>query len=155
MIKLSIGLLEHQNVELVGEDPAAILDLGPESIYQAVAPLHYELQAKLITGGVLVSGIVSIRLRGECGRCLEAVECEVVNDDVCLFLTPGDAAELDITEDVRNEMLIELPINLLCRDDCRGLCPKCGVNLNEVACGCRPEGGAEASPRSALDAMSP
>ena len=65
-----------------------------------------------------------------------------------------DVAELDITEDVRNEMLIELPINLLCRDDCRGLCPKCGVNLNEVACGCRPEGGAEASPWSALDGLS-
>ncbi|MBQ5968619.1 MAG: DUF177 domain-containing protein [Clostridia bacterium] len=46
---------------------------------------------------------------------------------------------LDLTALVREDVLLALPTKLLCRDDCRGLCPACGKNLNDGPCGCKKE----------------
>lgn len=47
--------------------------------------------------------------------------------------------QLDLTELLRQQMLISLPMRPLCREDCRGLCPHCGANLNTEQCGCPVE----------------
>ena len=60
--------------------------------------------------------------------------------------------ELDITDDVREEALLLLPMNLLCSPDCRGLCPQCGANLNRETCSCTAEPDQD-SPWSALDQL--
>ncbi len=58
---------------------------------------------------------------------------------------------LDMTEAVRQYALMAVPFKVLCRDDCAGLCPRCGKNLNEGPCGCPEEG---TDPRwSALDKL--
>ncbi|MEG2076553.1 MAG: YceD family protein, partial [Victivallaceae bacterium] len=65
----------------------------------------------------------------------------------------------DVSDDVRIEMVLFLPINILCSDDCRGLCPHCGCDLNAESCDCEVENAAEAevpgdeaeNPWSALD----
>ena len=46
---------------------------------------------------------------------------------------------LDITEDVRQVLLLSVPMKVLCTEDCKGLCPKCGINLNKQSCDCREE----------------
>jgi uncharacterized protein len=53
-------------------------------------------------------------------------------------LAPGSTI-IDITEDVRQTVLVAVPLKLLCREDCLGLCPHCGKDLNEGPCDCRPE----------------
>ena len=47
---------------------------------------------------------------------------------------------IDITSDIRDELLIELPMNPLCDDECKGLCPVCGVNRNRKECRCTQSG---------------
>jgi len=54
------------------------------------------------------------------------------------LILPEDA-HLDIAELLREYALLEIPINPLCKPDCKGLCPECGQNLNEKDCGHRPE----------------
>ena len=44
---------------------------------------------------------------------------------------------LDLTDDVREDILLSLPLKFLCQEDCRGLCPHCGQNLNEGTCSCQ------------------
>jgi uncharacterized protein len=109
--------------------------------------------------GVLVRG----RFRGEanvsCARCLEPVsvpldvELEEVYEPTIDMLTgrPRDPEEedralwidehhiLDLTEVLRQDVLLALPLNAVCREDCLGLCPTCGANLNEETCDCHPE----------------
>ena len=46
---------------------------------------------------------------------------------------------LDLDDLIMNDILLELPTKLLCRDDCMGLCPECGKNLNDGTCSCRKE----------------
>jgi uncharacterized protein len=108
-------------------------------------------------------GHLDARLRLHCGRCLEAFE-HVLAEDLDLFFMPRgaerDEAEeeqdvalsdrdmvvafydkdrIDLGEIVREQILLEVPLRRLCREDCKGLCPSCGVNRNTEACDCHPE----------------
>lgn len=101
-------------------------------------------------------GNASTAVKGICSRCLEPVvvpvECSFAEQllyakDVSLFshLAVGEVEEkyfiydndtLDITDIIRESILAVLPLKILCNDDCRGLCPKCGKNLNQGQCDC-------------------
>jgi uncharacterized protein len=52
---------------------------------------------------------------------------------------PPQATELELGEMVREELILAVPPYVLCREDCRGLCPQCGNDLNEGPCSCSPE----------------
>lgn len=60
-------------------------------------------------------------------------------DDAEITVFQGDV--VDFTEVVRGELNLAIPYRVLCREDCKGLCPRCGANLNEGACGCVAEEG--------------
>ena len=103
-----------------------------------------------------MKGHVQTAVKGNCSRCLKQVtvpvECDFAEQllyakDVSLFshLEVGEVEEkyfiydndtLDITDIIRESILAVLPQKILCRDDCRGLCPKCGKNLNQGQCDC-------------------
>ncbi len=97
-----------------------------------------------------VKGIVRV----ECNRCLEPFELPletsvtvIVNrgeasppvedevDDVVSVPLSGEAS-FDLFPRVRESLILEMPIKLLCREDCKGVCVKCGANLNAGECGC-------------------
>lgn len=153
MIRFFVSRLEKEPVEVESDEPAELLELDPSAGYAAVAPVHYHLTAQLISGGVLVSGKASTKIAGECTSCLDPVEQSVETGPLELFfeLAPGQE-ECDVTEDIRAEMLLALPMNLRCSEDCRGLCPVCGVNRNRESCSCPPPGD-RSDAWSALDGL--
>ena len=103
-----------------------------------------------------VEGRISGKIEAECTRCLRPVthklnvpfkaafvteenytsekEAEIRNDDLDVSIYDGE--EIDLTDVVREHILLDLPTQILCKDDCKGLCQKCGANLNEVNCNC-------------------
>ena len=103
-----------------------------------------------IGGSIELSAKVSTRLRFACDRCCEEFEVdfecsfeEVLkkedvreesddNPDVLYFR--GNSIELD--DIVLNNIIVSLPVKRLCREDCKGLCPDCGKNLNTGECSC-------------------
>ncbi len=60
------------------------------------------------------------------------------NEDDDRFIEVHDE-KLNLDELVREDILLELPTKFLCREDCKGICPKCGKNLNDGPCGCDPQ----------------
>jgi len=68
---------------------------------------------------------------------LKSVEAEA-SDSNYRFL-PGNAHEIDLTEDVVENLLLAVPMKKLCKESCEGLCPDCGVNLNKKKCSCKKE----------------
>jgi uncharacterized protein len=103
-------------------------------------------------GEYLWRGHVHGAIRGECRRCLTQVLDDVdIDVDAAVFSTDPDAADdpdfyplaeratsVDVTEVVREELALAAQTDLLlCRDDCAGLCPKCGADLNAGPCDCR------------------
>ncbi|MGE5599387.1 MAG: YceD family protein [Bacteroidota bacterium] len=101
-------------------------------------------------------GRVRVQLRGECVRCLMPVNFVLTTpftEDYFPEGRPLPAEEteaefgvyagdvVDLAPAVTEAVLLALPMRLLCREDCPGLCPACGHNLAEGRCACRPEGG--------------
>lgn len=91
-------------------------------------------------------------LSAECSRCLEPVELpfDINVDDELIIDGDGSACtrdddeklsfvkdfELDVDNFIKEELMIGFPLKVLCSEDCRGICPKCGANLNKGECGC-------------------
>ena len=86
---------------------------------------------------------ITFTVKGECSRCLsEASQTVMVefseeffDDDEGDFTYKND--KLDLTKAVNDEIMMNMPMILLCKEDCRGLCYKCGKNLNDGKCDCQ------------------
>ena len=94
---------------------------------------------------------LAARVTETCRRCLEPVQVTVEAEVKALFTQdpdalddpdsyplPPDASVVDVTPAVREELILAVPQYVVCRDDCRGLCPSCGHDLNAGPCGCPP-----------------
>jgi len=110
---------------------------------------------------ISLKGEVSARYATRCSRCLKPVALSVEGaeidavyakqpdpDDPDLYGFEGHA--LDLEDAVRDAVLLEMPRRFLCREDCKGLCPRCGADLNQGACTCQ-EGLSDADEPSESD----
>lgn len=118
-------------------------------------PLHLAGVIESVVDGLLVRGSVRATVRMSCARCLADIEDELHADVVELFADPSaprdaddDEVEggyeihegtIDLDTLLRDALVPATPYQPLCRDECQGLCPTCGVDRNAVACGCKDE----------------
>ena len=103
-----------------------------------------------------VTGTISVAVEIDCTRCLmpikrqlafrfdvsylpseELLKADAELDANDLDVDALDADELDLREVVREQILLNLPDQIFCKDDCKGLCQKCGANLNLIDCSCK------------------
>ena len=136
MIKIIVENLTIEGIHFEGEEPADFLKLQDNAPYTVASPVKYSFTASIVASDVLVRGSISTTIAGECGRCLKKSELEVVNNDLCLHIEKPGQGELDISEELLEEISIDLPSNILCSEKCKGLCPSCGQNLNSNTCNC-------------------
>ena len=142
MIVFSVSAIEKAPVTLQGQEAVEFFDLDENDPLIVSRELSYTLTGSKVSGGILIKGSCSTAVSGICGRCLEPVEKEV-NAGIDLFFDIEEIEEeLDISEDIREEVLLAFPMNLLCSGDCAGLCRFCGGNRNknECKCGGTPQG---------------
>jgi len=124
-------------------------DLGIDVLHVPEgSPVEFDLRLEAVMEGVLVTGTASAALEGECSRCLEPIDDEVVADFQELYvyddpaegrrrITDENAEDearlegdlLDLEPLLRDAVVLKLPFQPLCRDDCPGLCPECGARL--------------------------
>jgi uncharacterized protein len=95
-------------------------------------------------------GRVRTQVQGTCRRCLVPVVVDVDdpvrllftededNDDPAAVILPPRAADIDLGDAIREALILAMPEYPLCREDCRGLCPRCGADLNQGPCACPP-----------------
>lgn len=146
---------------VVIEDEIAFADIGlpDESRCEYVTPLHYRLHFEAINGenDLLVRGKMHGEARVICDRCEEPFTWEFHVDDFCQVFEKAFGTTIDLTDFIREDILINFPQQFLCKPDCLGLCPHCGQNLNEGDCDCEEEEfeteEESENPWSALDAF--
>jgi uncharacterized protein len=119
-------------------------DLGIEVLsVPEGSPIEFEVRLEAVVEGVLVTGSAEAELAGECARCLDDIRDEIVADFQELFVY--DDRETDEDEDdetrrlegdlldleplLRDAVVLALPFQPLCQDDCPGLCVECGARL--------------------------
>jgi uncharacterized protein len=125
----------RRTVEAPADLGIAVIAVPPGS------PVELDVMLESVVEGVLVTGSANVRLQGECVRCLTEISDELEVDLQELYVYPGsDATEeeagrlegdlVDLEPLLRDAVVTELPFQPLCRDDCHGLCPSCGADLN-------------------------
>lgn len=161
------ALAESSHFE--GELPLPLLEVGPDD-YAFADPVKWSVDATNTGAAILVAGTVTGVGACACSRCLEDVTYEFEGDIEGYYLIEGQeyadsddeddpgADEFDVLPDdhiidleplIRAALIVDAPQMPLCRDDCAGLCPTCGANLNEGECSCGPDEGLAAFDKQA------
>lgn len=155
MLTISLRKLARGPVEIEG---TVDLDEAPWTDTELAfrAPPVVDLTARDTGDGVVhVTGTLRAILEVECRRCLTAVPHRVdlgidwlydpglegEPEEEGVFPLDRDSGALDLTPQIREELVLNEPPYPLCRPECEGLCPKCGTNLNEESCDCEEETG--------------
>ncbi|MBP7830964.1 MAG: DUF177 domain-containing protein [Kiritimatiellae bacterium] len=119
--------------------PAAVLELAGDAQIRPEGPISCRFTVQKVSGELVVSGRLSMPVTLQCGRCGCFFSTTVADSS---FLRAYDAPEgtetVDLTPDIREDILLNLPAYPLCSPECKGLCTQCGHNLNEGPCGCKP-----------------
>jgi uncharacterized protein len=154
MLTLDLGRLEKEGrVQLQQEVPVDDPLLAGSGA-RLRSPLRVALEAQRAGADIVVRGRLATAVEMSCRRCLQDVVVGL-DEPVSLVFTPGldpteaarqelyplpaRARELDLRAAVREHLLLAVPQYALCREACRGLCPRCGTDLNEGPCACRVE----------------
>ena len=155
MLTVDLGRLARDGRVRVDADlPPDAEDLNALE-FEFAEPVRVRMLAQRVGVGedVLVRGTVQSALRQQCRRCLEPLETEV-DEEISLYYEAGidrvraeqeevyalpARGDLDLGPALREQMTLALERYPVCREECRGLCPQCGANLNEVECECEPE----------------
>ncbi len=167
LLKAPVGTT--QDVALDNRDT---LDLR-DGEAQLAGPIEGHVRLHRTNQGIYADGTVSVPVHLQCARCLDEFDATltfplreeyyptidvntgapVQQDENELAFPIDEHHELDMREAIRQNLLTAVPIAALCREDCAGLCPHCGKNLNEGPCDCQPETEDErfAALRSLLD----
>ena len=162
MIKINTShILPDTPYLLEGTESADVLGLPPDAD-PPLAPagdISYRLSAVMAGADLIVTGSASVPIATSCARCLDDVRTEISVRDLCFHFEKVRDLEVDLTDDVREELLLAIPSCFYCSPDCKGICPSCGVNLNHGSCACasrpaepEPESAAP-SPWDQLDAL--
>ena len=162
MIKINTShILPDTPYLLDGTESADVLEL-PADADPPLAPagdITYHLSAMMAGADLVVTGSASVPLATVCARCLDDIRVPISVKDLCFHFEKVRDLEVDLTEDVREELLLAVPSCFYCSPDCKGICPVCGTNLNHASCVCdrtpaEPEPGPAApSPWDQLDAL--
>jgi len=159
-VKVDLSRAEAEPVQFEGRVELSEAALDPSQLVGPVA-VHLQGAVRWVGESLRAEGHVAIQGAVRCARCLERAEWqaeeeyavdlverqvevapddgEEVGDDI-LDVVFVDDDVLDLLELAAQQVLLALPMRLLCRDDCAGLCPRCGGNRNRPGdCRCAPE----------------
>jgi uncharacterized protein len=158
---LSVQELELRKVRFSEDFPAGKIDYGVDAVQQH-GNLHVEGEAELLQhtlGEIRVRGQLHVDLQLQCDRCLEPLLYDLAGP-FDLFYRPApkeplphevaiddgesqigfyDGPGIELSDIMREHILLSLPMHQICREDCAGICPKCGQNRNTVNCACTEE----------------
>ena len=134
------------------------LEAGPD-VYTFDEPLSWNVTISNTGEALLVDGTVSAVGATQCARCLEPIEYDLEGRIEGYYVLPGADDPEDMDDDeferlpgnnvidlsplITAALLVDIPLLPLCSDDCKGICPDCGINLNEESCDCAEKRAAQ------------
>ena len=163
-MKLRVEDITGEAKELSFSEPEGdvnrILEKGPLTEFRIEEPIGVQVSYYRAGTELFFEGALHASTTATCARCAEEFaapsdrdfrfvlspksvgfngEKDLRDEDLEFSLYEGD--QIDLSPLIREQFLLSLPTRPLCREDCRGLCPKCGVNLNHTQCDCSTEVG--------------
>jgi uncharacterized protein len=161
---IHVDKIKNEGLVLDFEEPVEVFPILQEMADSGeclfLEGIRIHLRAVKVREMVEVEGWVATRVRLSCSRCLKDFDlpleetfaltftrqlpevmdengeegAELSAEDMGLILFHGD--EIDLADEIQQQVIVALPVRPLCSDSCKGLCPRCGADLNEGECGC-------------------
>lgn len=138
--------------------------------YAFAQPCAWQVQVTNTGGALLVRGTAQAEGACACARCLEDAQVSLEGEIEGYFVISPEGEDEDMEADefdvlpenhdmdiaplIVQGLMLDAPVQPLCQEECAGLCPKCGANLNEGACGCEPDEVDEGNPFAVLKGLS-
>jgi uncharacterized protein len=135
-----------------GEVAVPVLELGSER-FVPVGPALLDAAVTNTGAGLVATGTVTVSVTAECSRCLREFVTSVTGQIEGFWIVPGSEDELpeeqeyafiqgdsvDLAPPILAALALEVPFAPVHAEDCAGICPTCGADLNDGPCGCAPE----------------
>jgi uncharacterized protein len=135
-MKIRVSQISPEGMALEEQVPCSELDLETEVI-KFRTPLVIQARIFRITNAVTVELALKLSGVATCGRCLAEFEADFDKDLRLNYGVQKSDEVIDLSPDIREEIILGYPMKLLCSPRCKGLCPACGKNLNEGPCSCK------------------
>jgi uncharacterized protein len=156
-VRITLAELELHRITVSESYAPGSLDFHGAEFRQA-APLKIDATAELLGAEIRIRGHVATRLEASCDRCLRAVEIPVIGDFDLFYRPlesiakeeeieiPADEMEvgfyagdgIELADVATEQVILSVPMKVICGVECRGLCPVCRVNRNLTHCDCAP-----------------
>lgn len=138
----------------LSEDGKNIESLAGALDFKIIPPVNAHMDVTKTDGNVYIAGEINAKVLVNCSRCLKEFEHAVKSDIASFFtgkkeegrekeLKPADmdinyleGREIDTDEMLLGQISLDVPVKPLCNQDCKGLCPRCGADMNLGECGC-------------------
>jgi len=135
-MKIEVEKIKEEEIELEEDVNAADWDLDSFDV-KFIDNIHLDCKFKRVGREILVEAKVSAKRNIICSRCLVEAKHALEQDFMLLFNINELGTYLDINNAIREEMLLDYPMKVLCSSDCKGVCAVCKANLNFEKCKCK------------------
>jgi len=136
---IKIADIPPEGRKYAGEEDPSILELDKEKDINIGGPVCYDVEAQVALDELIVRGKLSVDVSFRCSRCGEPFRTTVQEPSFCCVKQVGKDQSADLTEEIREAIILSFPNYPVCRSDCKGLCARCGVSLNSGKCSCKKE----------------
>ncbi len=143
-MKIYVDQIPESGLELTEKiQPEAFL-ISTESI-NFIKPIDVKANISKRGAGLFADVSLEAAVEYTCGKCLAKFEDTFRKKfNIIREVRPEEIVELD--DDIRQEMIVDYPMKVICKAECKGLCPNCGQNLNTGKCDCEQTGPIENRP---------
>ncbi len=136
-MKLQIDRIPEEGLHLAVEASSEILGLEDDPVFSEAGAVFGQLYAQRVEETLVVRGTVRAEIHAQCARCSQIFSTTVKDSGFLRdYSDIEEMDEVDISEDLREAILLNLPQFPLCNEECKGLCLQCGKNLNKGPCSC-------------------
>ncbi len=135
-MKIAVREIGDKKIRIQENIPASSWEMDGQEI-AFVNAIHIDCECFRAGEEIMVCAKVETQSESPCARCLKAIRQTMLHDFRRSYPAGSKETVLDLDDDIREEVLLNFPMRVLCTPDCKGICFGCGVNLNNEKCKCK------------------
>lgn len=134
---IEVAKMGYEGQQFDGEDAVDLTDLNDDTL-KVLGPIRHSLYVYLAEKDLIVTGTLALDIEFTCSRCACAFRKTVQDKDFKTVVNINDLTDVvDLTEEIRETIILAFPTYPVCSEKCKGLCATCGADLNKRKCRCK------------------
>jgi uncharacterized protein len=133
---IEVGKIPESGIILEAEESPHIMEETLDAV-ECSQPIHVKVSVNLVGRTLVVQGRIITTAVLECNRCLKKFDHHIEVADYHFIREVSSDETIDLTDSIREDIILELPMKRLCSPGCKGLCPICGRDRNLSMCHCQ------------------